>query len=125
MQLTHATLAAITTAAIALSLRRQPEQARLVDLGGRRGARHALIGGVVGTAGYGALLLLGDAAQVSVDRLGARLSRYMPIWVSWPWPPAWSAISRRCSVTGSWSAGPCTRSPATPPSSTGPSSPGR
>jgi len=84
MQLTHATLAAITTAAIALSLRRQPEQARLVDLGGRRGARHALIGGVVGTAGYGALLLLGDAAQVSVDRLGARLSRYMPIWVSWP-----------------------------------------
>ncbi|WP_460490886.1 alpha/beta-hydrolase family protein, partial [Corynebacterium nasicanis] len=34
--------------------------------------------------GYGALLLLGDAAQVSVDRLGARLSRWMPLSVAWP-----------------------------------------
>lgn len=80
----HTVVAAVTANALVLSLRRQAEQARMVGVGRRRGRSHALIGGLVGTAGYGVLLLLGDAAQASVDRLGARLARHMPLWVAWP-----------------------------------------
>ena len=80
----HTAVAATTAVALLLSLRRQEQQARLVGVGRRRGRSHALAGGLVGTAGYGVLLLLGDAAQVTVDRLGARLSRHMPLWVAWP-----------------------------------------
>lgn len=79
----HTVMAGITVGAAAASLRRQKQQARLVRVA-KRGRKHALVGGLVGTAGYGTLLLLGDAAQVSVDRLGARLSRWMPLWVAWP-----------------------------------------
>lgn len=80
----HTLVAGITAGALVLSLKRQTQQARLVGVGRRRGRSHALVGGLVGTAGYGLLLLLGDAAQVSVDRLGARLARHMPLWAAWP-----------------------------------------
>lgn len=79
----HTAVAAVTAAALLQSLRRQEQQARLVRVAGERGASHALAGGLVGTAGYGFLLLLGDAAQVSVDQLGRRLSRWMPLGVAW------------------------------------------
>lgn len=78
----HTAVAAVTVAAILQSLRRQRQQARLVRVR-RRGGSHALAGGLVGTIGYGVLLLLGDAAQVSVDHLGRRLSRWMPLGVAW------------------------------------------
>jgi len=80
----HTVVAVVTANALLLSLRRQTQQARMVGVGRRRGRSHALIGGLVGTAGDGVLLLLGDAAQASVDRLGARLARHMPLWVAWP-----------------------------------------
>ncbi|RSZ64757.1 hypothetical protein EAH68_03930 [Corynebacterium hylobatis] len=79
----HTAVALVTMGAVFMSLRRQRQQARLVHLEHVRGGRHALAGGVVGTAGYGMLLLLGDAAQVSVDELGRRLSRWMPLGVAW------------------------------------------
>ncbi|WP_290218147.1 alpha/beta-hydrolase family protein [Corynebacterium atrinae] len=80
----HLAIASITVAAAALSLRRQDQQSQLVGLGHLRGAKQAAVGAAVGTAGYGALLLLGEAAQLSVDRLGRRLSRIMPPWLGWP-----------------------------------------
>ncbi|MDO5511286.1 alpha/beta-hydrolase family protein [Corynebacterium sp.] len=79
----HMLMVGVTASAALLSLRRQEQQARLVRVR-NRGSRHALAGAVVGTAGYGALLLVGDAAQAFVDRTGARLSRWMPLWVAWP-----------------------------------------
>ncbi|QGU05745.1 alpha/beta-hydrolase family protein [Corynebacterium comes] len=79
----HSTMATVTAVAVLLSLRRQEQQARLVRVERERGGTHALLGGLVGTAGYGVLLLLGDAAQVSVDHLGRRLSRWMPLGVAW------------------------------------------
>lgn len=84
MRLSHAALASITVVTVGLSLRRQAQQAALVNFKHKRGARHTAVGGVVGTIGYGALLLVGEATQQSVDRLGHQLSRYMPLWVSWP-----------------------------------------
>ncbi|RNE50015.1 alpha/beta-hydrolase family protein [Corynebacterium alimapuense] len=84
LQLSRAALATVTTVAVGLSLRRQQQQARLVEFRIRRSPWHLLVGGVVGTAGYGALLLIGEAAQQSVDQLGRRLSKFMPLWLSWP-----------------------------------------
>lgn len=80
----HVAIASITVVAAGLSLRRQDQQSRLVGLGHVRGAKQAALGAAVGTAGYGALLLMGEAAQLSVDRLGRRLSHIMPPWLGWP-----------------------------------------
>ncbi|AJK69929.1 alpha/beta-hydrolase family protein [Corynebacterium marinum] len=79
----HTAVAVVTATAVLQSLRRQRQQARLVRVERQRGPSHALAGGLVGTAGYGILLLLGDAAQVSVDHMGRRLSRWMPLSVAW------------------------------------------
>ncbi|AGF73649.1 alpha/beta-hydrolase family protein [Corynebacterium halotolerans] len=81
---THVTLAAVTAVAAVLSLRRQGQQADLIGARNRRGPRHALVGTAVGTVGYGALLLLGEAAQQGVDRMSRRLGYFLPPWLSWP-----------------------------------------
>ncbi|WP_231910099.1 alpha/beta-hydrolase family protein [Corynebacterium cystitidis] len=46
--------------------------------------RSAIAGTVLGTLGYGALLLTGEAIQNSVDRTNHELRRFLPPVVSWP-----------------------------------------
>lgn len=77
-------LAAVTAGMTALSVRNQRKQAQLVDKDNDRGPAQALAGTVVGTLGYGSLLLLGEAVQASVDQLSKGLRRWLPALVAWP-----------------------------------------
>ncbi|QPS59845.1 alpha/beta-hydrolase family protein [Corynebacterium minutissimum] len=66
------------------SLRNQTEQARLVSKLNDRSPQTAALGMIVGTAGYGALLILGEAAQLTVTQLSYQVQRWLPRWIAWP-----------------------------------------
>ena len=66
------------------SLRNQTTQARLVGKLNDRGPQSAALGAVVGTAGYGVLLILGEATQLAVTQLSYQVQRWLPRWVAWP-----------------------------------------
>ncbi|MDO5032961.1 alpha/beta-hydrolase family protein [Corynebacterium sp.] len=77
-------LGVITVAVGARSLRNQAAQARLVDKYLDRGPQTAALGLAVGTAGYAALLVLGEATQLAVTQLSRQAQRWLPRWVAWP-----------------------------------------
>lgn len=66
------------------SLRNQTEQARLVGKLNDRGPQSAALGMAVGTAGYGVLLVVGEAAQLTVTQLSLQVQRWLPRWIAWP-----------------------------------------
>ncbi|AWB82805.1 hypothetical protein C3B44_11070 [Corynebacterium yudongzhengii] len=83
-RITHVAMAGITSVVFLTSLYRQDRQAALVSAPAGRGRRAAVRGSLVGTLGYGLLLLLAEASQSSVDRLNRELRRWLPPVVSWP-----------------------------------------
>lgn len=80
----HAVMGTVTATVTVTSLLRQERQAQLVSTPGREGRRDAVAGLLVGTLGYGALLLVGETAQQSINRMSRTLSRWLPPVVSWP-----------------------------------------
>lgn len=80
----HLGIAAMTTWFTIRSLQNQQRQAELIENPVRRGYREGLLGILAGTAGYGALLLLGETAQYTTDRVTFFLSRWLPGWLGWP-----------------------------------------
>ncbi|MBK4159518.1 hypothetical protein GWO56_08230 [Corynebacterium macginleyi] len=84
----HLAIGAGTAFNAALSLRNQEKQAGLVNKQLIRGPATAAIGLAAGTAGYGALLLLGEAAQLTVTKLSRQLGRWVPALVAWPFVTA-------------------------------------
>lgn len=80
----HAVMATITGTVTATSLWRQQRQADLVNATYSRGRQHAIAGVLVGTLGYGTLLLIGEAAELSIRRTVRELNRWLPPMVSWP-----------------------------------------
>ncbi|AKK12104.1 alpha/beta-hydrolase family protein [Corynebacterium uterequi] len=80
----HTVLGATTAAVTLSSFIRQEKQARLVDSPQRHPQRSAAVGILTGTLGYGALLLLAEGSQSSINRLNATLRRWLPPAVSWP-----------------------------------------
>ena len=83
-QILHLAIGAGTAFNAALSLRNQEKQAGLVNKQLVRGPATAAIGLAAGTAGYGALLLVGEAAQLTVTKLSRQLGRWVPALVAWP-----------------------------------------
>ena len=83
-QILHSAMGLTTIVVTATSLWRQDEQAALVDQSERRGRRNAIGGLLVGTLGYGAILLLAELSQSGIDRLAKELRRWMPPVLSWP-----------------------------------------
>lgn len=81
---THLALGAITLLMGVRSLRNQETQAKLVDKVNERGPRQAAAGMALGTAGYAALLILGEATQATTTRLSHAAQRFVPRWVAWP-----------------------------------------
>ncbi len=80
----HLSLGAVSMATGVAALFRQQNQAELVGVDNERGPVQALGGLVAGTLGYGAVLLIGEATQLSVDSLSKRLNRWLPALVAWP-----------------------------------------
>ena len=83
-QILHLAIGAGTTFNAMLSLRNQKKQAELVNKQLVRGPATAAIGLAAGTAGYGTLLLIGEATQLAVTRLSRQLGRWVPALVAWP-----------------------------------------
>lgn len=80
----HWVMGVITLAAMAKSLQNQRIQADLVSKSIDRGPVQAAIGMSLGTVGYGALLLIGEAVQFTVSRLSRQFGRAVPMLVAWP-----------------------------------------
>ena len=83
-QILHLAIGAGTAFNAVLSLRNQKKQAELVNKQLVRGPATAAIGLAAGTAGYGTLLLIGEATQLAVTRLSRQLGRWVPALVAWP-----------------------------------------
>ncbi|HZK32422.1 MAG TPA: alpha/beta-hydrolase family protein [Corynebacterium sp.] len=83
-EILHAALGTVTATVTVTSLLRQERQAQLVNAPGVKGRQHAVAGTLVGTLGYGALLLIGETTQQSVNRMSRTLSRWLPPVLSWP-----------------------------------------
>ncbi|MGP6175272.1 alpha/beta-hydrolase family protein [Corynebacterium sp. A21] len=81
---THIGIAALTALITVRSLQGQQQQAKLINDPHHRGYREGALGIAVGTAGYGALLLIGETAQFTTDRFSALLNRWLPGWLGWP-----------------------------------------
>ncbi|HCD1553045.1 alpha/beta-hydrolase family protein [Corynebacterium striatum] len=81
---THLALGAITLAVGVRSLRNQSAQAKLVNKHNERGPESAFLGIALGTVGYGTLLIVGEAAQITVTQLSRGVQRWLPRWVAWP-----------------------------------------
>ncbi|QGU08565.1 hypothetical protein COCCU_13330 [Corynebacterium occultum] len=81
---THLMIAGMTAWFTVRSLQNQQRAAELIEDPVRRGYREGLLGLIVGTAGYGGLLLLGETAQYTTDRVTSFLGRWLPGWVGWP-----------------------------------------
>ena len=71
---THLALGAITLAVGMRSLRNQSAQAKLVNKHNERGPESAFLGIALGTVGYGTLLIVGEAAQITVTQLSRGFS---------------------------------------------------
>ncbi|TNL94653.1 hypothetical protein FHE74_10225 [Corynebacterium tapiri] len=80
----HIAMASTTVLTIAAALWRQDEQARLINAPEKRGSRDALAGLLSGTLGYGAILLIAEGSQASIDRFNHELRRWLPPFISWP-----------------------------------------
>ena len=72
------TMAAITVAAWIRSVDNQRQQAALVGRLAQRGPAAAIIGTAVGTAGYGAALVIGELIQLSVSQLSRHTRHWLP-----------------------------------------------
>lgn len=83
-QILHLAIGTGTAFNAVLSLRNQKKQAELVNKQLVRGPATAAIGLAAGTAGYGTLLLIGEATQLAVTRLSRQLGRWVPALVAWP-----------------------------------------
>ena len=83
-QIMHLAIGAGTAFNAVLSLRNQKKQAELVNKQLVRGPATAAIGLAAGTAGYGTLLLIGEATQLAVTKLSRQLGRWVPALIAWP-----------------------------------------
>ena len=83
-QIVHLAIGAGTAFNAVLSLRNQKKQAELVNKQLVRGPVTAAIGLAAGTAGYGTLLLIGEATQLAVTKLSRQLGRWVPALIAWP-----------------------------------------
>lgn len=83
-QILHAAIGAGTILNVARALRNQRIQAGFVGKEIVRGPATAAIGLSAGTAGYGVLLLLGEATQFTATRLSRQLGRWVPALLAWP-----------------------------------------
>ncbi|MES7363300.1 alpha/beta-hydrolase N-terminal domain-containing protein, partial [Cutibacterium acnes] len=83
-QIVHLAIGAGTAFNAVLSLRNQKKQAELVNKQLVRGPVTAAIGLAAGTAGYGTLLLIGEATQLAVTKLSRQLGRWVPTLIAWP-----------------------------------------
>ena len=81
---THLALGVITFLMGVRSLRNQSEQAKLVNKYNERGPQSAALGIAIGTLGYGSLLVIGEAAQLTVTQLSRQAQRWLPRWLAWP-----------------------------------------
>lgn len=81
---THLALGAVTLLMGVRSLRNQSEQAKLVNKYNERGPQSAALGIAIGTLGYGSLLVIGEAAQLTVTQLSRQAQRWLPRWLAWP-----------------------------------------
>lgn len=81
---THLALGVITLLMGVRSLRNQSEQAKLVNKYNERGPQSAALGIAIGTLGYGSLLVIGEAAQLTVTQLSRQAQRWLPRWLAWP-----------------------------------------
>ena len=69
---THLALGAVTLLMGVRSLRNQSEQAKLVNKYNERGPQSAALGIAIGILGYGSLLVIGEAAQLTVTQLSLK-----------------------------------------------------
>lgn len=83
-QIVHLAIGTGTAFNAVLSLRNQKKQAELVNKQLVRGPATAAIGLAAGTAGYGTLLLIGEATQLAVTKLSRQLGRWVPALIAWP-----------------------------------------
>ena len=74
----------VTTGVFVLSLRGRVRQERLVQSDDDFKAGDVVIGLTLGTLGYGALLLVGEAIQSFIDAIESLLGRKLPPVTSWP-----------------------------------------
>lgn len=75
----------VTTVIVALRApQRHRTQVRLARSTQPLTVRSSIAGIIAGTIGYGALLLVGEAIQDSIDRTDHQLRRFLPPVVSWP-----------------------------------------
>ena len=81
---THLALGAVTLLMGVRSLRSQSEQAKLVNKYNERGPQSAALGIAIGILGYGSLLVIGEAAQLTVTQLSRQAQRWLPRWLAWP-----------------------------------------
>ncbi|MCK6161763.1 alpha/beta-hydrolase family protein [Corynebacterium simulans] len=81
---THLALGAVTLLMGVRSLRNQSEQAKLVNKYNERGPQSAALGIAIGILGYGSLLVIGEAAQLTVTQLSRQAQRWLPRWLAWP-----------------------------------------
>ncbi|WP_083286024.1 alpha/beta-hydrolase family protein [Corynebacterium sp. HMSC08C04] len=81
---THLALGVITLLMGVRSLRNQSEQAKLVNKYNERGPQSAALGIAIGILGYGSLLVIGEAAQLTVTQLSRQAQRWLPRWLAWP-----------------------------------------
>lgn len=93
----HTGLTATTLVALGAALRRGRRQAGLVGMPTPRGLAQLTAGTVAGTAGYAALLLIGELTQQGFDRTRAGLHRAVPV------APRWAAgLGALAAVAGAW-----------------------
>ncbi len=80
----HLGLSAVTVGTYALARRRHAAQVQMVGGVEEFGLAKSLGGITAGTLGYGAILAVGEALQVSVDLFNLLLGRRLPPPTSWP-----------------------------------------
>ena len=74
----------ITVGVFATSMRRRIHQERLVESDDTFKVSAQIVGVTLGTLGYGAVLLVGDAIQTFIDAINELLGKKLPPVASWP-----------------------------------------
>ncbi|GAA0206515.1 alpha/beta-hydrolase family protein [Corynebacterium riegelii] len=77
-------MTAVTTGAIGMAISRRARQEKLVEVEGTYSAWDTIGGLLLGTAGYGAILAVGEVVQTFIDALNALFGRRLPPVTSWP-----------------------------------------
>ncbi|WIM67537.1 alpha/beta-hydrolase family protein [Corynebacterium breve] len=80
----HVVLGVVTGVVALRAPTRHRTQVELVELPRYVNFNGPFVGAVVGTAGYGVILLLGEALQNWIDRTNHQLRRWLPPVISWP-----------------------------------------